>query len=198
MSVMVIVALNFSPLYDLNPVSKATHVIVCKNQEPDTMLRSPLVRRTVLALLVAAFVAAPIKIVLATAPQEQQAKPEEMTYTPEQRFERRYPQAVKVGHLIGLPVLDDRDSTYGYIRAVVRSGDGKIHLIVPYRGWFGWAPTDWGRKTVAVPVEAVAILARQVIALDFTHDRFAAAPAYAGSGTLLATDETIRMAVYRR
>ncbi|HKS54409.1 MAG TPA: hypothetical protein VJS12_03945, partial [Steroidobacteraceae bacterium] len=132
------------------------------------MLRSPLVRRTALALLVAAFVAAPIKIVFATAPQEALPKPDEKTYTAEQRFGRRYPQAVKVGHLIGLPVLDDRDSTYGYIRAVIRGDDGKFHLVVPYRGWLGWAPTNWGRKTVAVPVEAVAILARQVIALDFT------------------------------
>lgn len=162
------------------------------------MLRSPLVRRTALLILAGAFATTPIKIVLATVPQEAQAKPEEKTYTPEQRFERRYPQAVKVGHLVGLPVLDDRDSTYGYIRAVVRDGNGKIHLLVPYRGWFGWAPTDWGRKTVAVPVEAVAILARQIIALDFTRDLFVAAPDYVGTDVSLPPDETIRMAVYRR
>ncbi|HKS64195.1 MAG TPA: PRC-barrel domain-containing protein [Xanthobacteraceae bacterium] len=162
------------------------------------MLRSPLVRRTALALLAAAFVAAPIKIVFATAPQEAQPKPDEKTYTAEQRFERRYPQAVRVRDLVGLPVLDDRDSTYGYIRAVIRGSDGKFHLVVPYRGWFGWAPTDWGRKTVAVPVEAVAILARQVIALDFTRDHFVTAPEYAGADAQLGADETIRMAVYRR
>lgn len=161
------------------------------------MLRSPILRRTTLAILAAAFVL-PIKIVRATTPQEQPAKSEEKTYTPEQRFERRYPQAVKVRHLIGLPVLDDRDSTYGYIRGVIRGSDGKVHLIVPYRGWFGWAPTDWGRKTVAVPVEAVAILARQVIALDFSRDLFVAAPEYTGKDAPLAADETIRMAVYRR
>jgi len=97
-----------------------------------------------------------------------------------------------------LPVLDDRDSTYGYIRAVIRGSDGKFHLIVPYRGWLGWAPTDLGRKTVAVPVEAVAILARQVIALDFKRDLFAAAPEYTGTEAPLGADETIRMAVYRR
>ena len=162
------------------------------------MLRSQLVRRAALAILVAALTAAPFKIGFATTPQDAAPKPEEKTYTPEQRFERRYPQAVKVGHLIGLPVLDDRDSTYGYIRAVVRGGDGKFHLIVPYRGWLGWAPTDLGRKTVAVPVEAVAILARQVIALDFKRDLFAAAPEYTGTEAPLGADETIRMAVYRR
>jgi hypothetical protein len=162
------------------------------------MLRSPLARRIALAVLVATFVAAPVKFVLATAPQDSSAKPENQSLSPEQRFERRYPQPVKVGDLIGLPVLDDQDSTYGYVRAVTRSGDGKLHLIVPYRGWLGWAPTDWGRKTVAVPVEAVAILARQVIALDFTRDRFVVAPEYAGKDATLPADETIRMAVYRR
>jgi hypothetical protein len=172
-------------------------VIVCKNQEPDTMLRSPIVRRTALAIVAAALVA-PTRIVRAATPQEQPAKPEEKTYTPEQRFERRYPQVVRVRHLIGLPVLDDRDSTYGYIQAVIRGNDGKVHLIVPYRGWFGWAPTGWGHKTVAVPVEAVAILARQVIALDFSRDLFVAALEYTGKNAPLAADETIRMAVYRR
>jgi len=60
------------------------------------------------------------------------------------------------------------------------------------------APTDLGRKTVAVPVEAVAILARQVIALDFKRDLFVAAPEYTGTDAPLGANETIRMAVYRR
>lgn len=161
------------------------------------MLRSQFVRGLGAAVIALATVA-PSGVAIATAPQEPQAKPEEKTYTPEQRFERRYPQPVKVSHLVGLPVLDDRDSTYGYIRAVVRGGDGKLHLIVPYRGWLGWAPTDWGRKAVPVPVEAVAILARQVIALDFTREKFDAAAEYAGKDAMLSPDETIRMAVYRR
>src|ERR1044072_1481458 len=163
-----------------------------------TMLRSIALRAVVTALLSAAFVAAPIKIGFATTPQEAQPKPDEKTYTAEQRFERRYPQAVKVGHLIGLPVLDDRDSTYGYIRAVIRGSDGNFHLIVTYRGWLGWAPPALGRKTVAVPVEAVAILARQVIALDFKRDLFVVAPEYSGTDAPLGADETIRMAGYRR
>ena len=116
----------------------------------------------------------------------------------QEKMDRRYPQPVKVGSLIGLPVLDRKDATCGYIRAVVRTPEGKIVLVVPYRAWLGWAPTDWGRKTVAVPIEAVAILARQVAALDFSREDFAAAPAYAASGTPLPADETIKIAVYRR
>jgi hypothetical protein len=95
-------------------------------------------------------------------------------------------------------VLDEKDSTYGYIREVVRTPAGKIVLVVPYRAWFGWAPTDLGRKTVAVPLETVAILGRQVAALEFLRDDFAGAPAYVAQGTPLAADETIRIAVTRR
>src|SRR5438552_16228548 len=158
------------------------------------MLRSQFVRGLGAALL--GFAPLPVRISLATTPQDAQPKADQRT--PEERMNRRYPQAVKVGFLIGLPVLDERDSTYGYIREVVRTIDGKIVLVVPYRAWLGWAPTDWGRKDVAVPLETVAILARQVAALDFSADDFAAATAYTASGTVLPADETIKIAVYRR
>jgi hypothetical protein len=52
--------------------------------------------------------------------------------TPEQRMARRFPQPVKVGDLIGLPVYDDSQSTLGYVREVVRTPAGKIQLIVAY------------------------------------------------------------------
>jgi hypothetical protein len=173
-------------------------VIVWESQEPDTMLRSQLVRRSALAALTAMFVAAPIKLVLATAPQDSGARPENQNLSPEQRYKRRYPQPVKAGFLIGLPVLDEQDSTYGYIRAVERTPENKIVLVVPYRDWLGWAPTDWGRKTVAVPIERVAILARQIAALDFSRADFAAAPAYLAGGVPIPADETIQIALYRR
>ena len=159
------------------------------------MLRSQFVRGVGAAALLA--LATPIRIATATTPQDAQPKADK-DRTPEERMNRRYPQPVKVGFLIGLPVLDERDSTYGYIREVARTAGGKIVLVVPYRAWFGWAPIDWGRKDVAVPLETVAILARQVAALDFSADDFAAAPTYTPSGTALGPDETIKIAVYRR
>jgi hypothetical protein len=153
---------------------------------------------TAATLLLASAMAVPIPGANAAGPQESQARPEDQKYTPEQRMARRYPQPVKVGFLVGLPVLDARDSTFGYIREVVRTADGKIILVVPYRDWLGWAPTDWGRKTVAVPLETVAILGKQVAALEFSRADFAAAPSHAPGGTILPADETIRIAVYRR
>jgi PRC-barrel domain len=73
----------------------------------------------------------------------------------------RFPQKVKVGDLIGLPMLDDNDVTLGRVQRVVRTPEGKIKLIVGYSKWFGW----FGRP-VAVPIEVVAILARQIASLD--------------------------------
>src|SRR5205085_11999723 len=160
------------------------------------MLRSQFVRGLGAPLLLG-FAAPPLRVAFAATPQDAQPDPNKGG-TPEERMNRRYPQPVRVRFLIGLPVLDEKDSTYGYIREVVRTGEGKIALVVPYRAWLGWAPTDWGRKNVAVPIETVAILARQVAALDFSADDFAAAPAYTPSGTALAADDTIKIAVYRR
>jgi|SRR5882757_7213422 len=161
------------------------------------MLRSIAFRAVVTGVLCAGLIAAPIKIGFATTPQDAQVQ-SDANRTPEERMNRRYPQPVRVGFLIGLPVLDGNDSTFGYIREVARTPEGKIVLVVPYRAWLGWAPTDWGRKPVAVPIETVAILARQVAALEFSPEQFAAAPAYATQGTALGADETIRIAVTRR
>jgi hypothetical protein len=197
MTVMTNVAL-FAPPYDANGISQATHVIVCKSQEPDTMLRSRFASGLA-AVLLLGFAFAPIGMALATTPQDKPAETaQQKARSPEEKMNRRYPQPVRVGFLIGLPVLDEQDSTLGYIREVVRTPSGKIVLVVPYRAWLGWAPTDWGRKTVAVPIETVAILARQVAALDFSRDDFAAASVYAPQGTALAPDETVRIAVTRR
>jgi hypothetical protein len=114
--------------------------------------------------------------------------------TPAQRMQRRYPQPVRVGDLIGLRVLDDEDVTLGRVREVVRGPDGKISLIVTYGGWFGI-----GTRLVAVPIEAVAILGRQIAALDMPPSEFAAAPTWADAGAQpLPPDEMIKIAITRR
>jgi hypothetical protein len=109
-------------------------------------------------------------------------------------MQRRFPQPVRVGDLIGLPVLDSNDRTLGYVRSVARTADGKINLIVSYGGFLGW-----GRRPVAVPIEVVAMAGRQIAALDMTRAEFEAAPAWNDpqSQSLPAT-ETIRIGLYRR
>ena len=119
--------------------------------------------------------------------------------TPEQKMQKRFPQPVRIGDLIGLPVLDEGDSTIGYVREVVRTPEGKIVLIVPYSAWFGWANTERGKRPVAVPIETVAILARQINALDMPRSEFDEAETWDSSkGKKLAAEEKTLIALGRR
>src|SRR4051812_11264171 len=114
--------------------------------------------------------------------------------SPEEKMLRRFPQPVKVGDLIGLPVLDWNDLTIGHVRHVVRTPAGKIQLVVTYGGWFGW-----GQRLVPVPIEVTAILARQIAALDMPRAEFDKAPTWSESQTTaIAADEMIKIAVTRR
>jgi hypothetical protein len=106
---------------------------------------------------------------------------------------RRFPQPVRVGDLIGLPVLDDRSSTLGFVSQVVRTPAGKIELIVSYSRWFGW----FGRP-VAVPIEVVGIEGRQVASLDMPRGEYATAPTWQGQdATALPDDASVRIALAR-
>jgi hypothetical protein len=141
--------------------------------------------------------------VVAAAPQAASEPKDEKQLTPEEYMNRRYPQPIRIGDLVGLPVLDWRDSTIGFIADVVRTPEGKIQLIVPYRPWFGWLPSgrlfDWGRRPVAVPLELVVILGRQVAAFDMSREQFDAAPTFVASQAApLGPDDRIRIAIGRR
>ena len=112
----------------------------------------------------------------------------------EAKMARRFPQKVKVGDLIGLPVLDDDNATLGHVQQVVRSPEGKIKLIVTYSRWFGW----FGRP-VAVPVEAVAILGKQIASLEMPPAEYEKAPTWmAGTDRPFRESEIIRIALTRR
>jgi PRC-barrel domain len=112
-----------------------------------------------------------------------------------ERMNRRFPQAVRVGDLIGLPVLDDRASTLGHVAWVVRTPAGKIMVIVAYSRWFGFF--GWFVRPVAVPIEAVGIEGRQIVSLDMARDEYATAPAWNGGAIPLGRDATIRIALAR-
>jgi hypothetical protein len=112
----------------------------------------------------------------------------------EARMQMRFPQPVRVGDLIGLPVLDDDDTTLGRVREVVRDPQGKIKLIVGYSKWWGI-----GGRPVAVPIEVVVILGRQIDSVDMPPAEYAAAPTWvAGTDQPIAPDQIIRIGVGRR
>jgi hypothetical protein len=128
---------------------------------------------------------------IAVAENTPAAEPEP---SPEEKMRRRFPQPVRVGFLVGLPLLDWNDSTIGFVTDVVRTPEGKIQLVVPVGGWFGR-----GGRPVAVPIETVAILARQIDLLDLMRDDLAKLPTFDGKGaTPIDRNETIRIAITRR
>jgi hypothetical protein len=115
--------------------------------------------------------------------------------SPEEKMEARFPQPVRVGFLVGLPLLDGGDSTIGFIRDVVRTPEGKIELIVGVGGWFGYG----AKRSVAVPLETVAILARQIDVLDLSREQVEQAETWSPSkGQPIDRNETIRIAIARR
>ncbi len=114
--------------------------------------------------------------------------------SPEARMSRRFPQKIKVAALLDIPVVDDDRKVLGYVRQVLRTPQGKIILVVAYSRWFGLFP-----RMVAVPIERVGILGRQVGSIDMPEQDYIAAPTYvAGAGTPIAPSETIRIALAKR
>ena len=114
--------------------------------------------------------------------------------SPEEKMARRFPQKIRVGDLVGLPVIDDDYHDLGPVTEVVRTPQDKIRLIVQHGGLFGW----FGRK-VSVPIEVVAILGKQVASLDMPPPEYDKAPTWtAGADRRLPDDEIIRIALTKR
>jgi hypothetical protein len=99
-------------------------------------------------------------------------------------------QPVRVADLIGLPILDESLSVMGHVRAVVRTREGKIQLLMPLGGLFGF-----GERLVPIPIEVVALRGRQVAVIELPPDRFQKSPTWYGSNSeALADGETVRIA----
>ena len=123
-----------------------------------------------------------------------QTGPADDDLTPAERMAERFPQKVRVGDLIGLPLLDFDDRTLGYVREVARTPEGGIVLVVPVGGWFGH-----GGRPVAVPIETVAILGRQIALLDIPRAELPQRATWATKdGSPVAGSEIIRIAITRR
>ena len=124
--------------------------------------------------------------------QAQQA-PDVDERTPEERMNSRFPQKVRVGDLIGIPVQDYDDRILGYVTDVVRKPDGKIVLVMPEGAWF------WRRgRPVPIPIETVAIVARHVTLLDIPREDLPKLPTWdPAQGGPIDRSEIIRLAIDR-
>jgi hypothetical protein len=126
-----------------------------------------------------------------TQPQEP-AAPD--ARTPEERMNARFPQKVRVGDLIGLPVQDYDDRILGYVTDVVRTPDGKIVLVMPEGGWL-WR----SGRPVPIPIETVAILARHLNLLDIPRAEVPKLPTWnPAEGSPIDRNDIIRIAIGRR
>lgn len=123
--------------------------------------------------------------------------------TAEEKMKARFPQPAKVGDLIGLPLLDKDDKTIGYVQHIAKTSNGKIEIVTQYGRWFGWLRypgfVDDFRRPVAIPIEAVVILGRQINVLEMDRNQIDSAPTWsAQKGTPLATNEFIKIGLGRR
>jgi sporulation protein YlmC with PRC-barrel domain len=129
-----------------------------------------------------------------SAHTQQQAAPAPEEQTPEQRMNARFPQKVRVGDLIGIPIQDDDDRVLGYVTDVVLEPNGRIVLVMPEGGWL-WR----SGRPVPIPIETVAILGRHIDLLDIAREDVAKLPTWEkGQGSPIDRNETIRIALGRR
>jgi PRC-barrel domain len=94
---------------------------------------------------------------------------------------------VRVADLLDLPIVDESKSAMGRVRGVVRTDDGKVQLLLPLGGLFGF-----GERLVPIPIENVALSGPLVMVLEVPPDRFQKSATWYGSKSVtLAPAETI-------
>ena len=101
----------------------------------------------------------------------------------------RYPQAIRVGELIGRAVLrpDEDRGVIGHIRSIVRLGDGSLEVVMDQGGLFGF-----GTKTVALPLDQLALLGQDTALPDFQAADAASFPIFTrGSATPLPAEAVV-------
>ena len=108
---------------------------------------------------------------------------------------KRFPQPVRVGDLIGRPVLRPLESqpVLGHVRQVVRTGDGTVDVVLDYGGLLGF-----GGRLIAVPADAMVLLGAEMEVVDFTPKQLDALATFDGGGTMaVPPQDTIRVGLAR-
>jgi PRC-barrel domain len=92
----------------------------------------------------------------------------------------RFPQPVRVGDLLHREVLRPVESqdVLGYVREVVRDGDGRLMVVIDFGGFLGF-----GSRPIAVPVNAMVLLGQDMEVVSFTPEQLRQFPKFSPSGT---------------
>jgi hypothetical protein len=100
----------------------------------------------------------------------------------------RFPQPVRVGDLLGREVLRPVESqdVLGRVRRLVRDRDGQIMVVVDFGGILGF-----GARPIAVPVDAMVLLGRDMEIVAFTPEQLRQFPTFSPAGTTEITDDAI-------
>lgn len=131
------------------------------------------------------FLALAAALVLAAAPPPEAA-------TLAQRAAQRFPQPVRVGDLAGRDVLRpiEAQTVLGRVAGVARRADGGFDLLMRRGGVLGL-----GARTIAVPLDAAALLGEHVAVIDLSPEQLDDLPAT--SATPLPPETMVRMALVR-
>ena len=102
---------------------------------------------------------------------------------------KRFPQPVRDGDLIHRTVLAPVESRriLGHVDRLIRLDSGPA-IVMTFGGFMGF-----GGHKIAVPLDAMVLLGSELEVLDFTPQQLAHFPIYDGSGTVIGTDEIIRI-----
>ncbi len=119
----------------------------------------------------------------------------------ESRAAQRFPQAVRVGDLIGRSLLQPLESqpVLGHVTGVVRPAGSEAGIVVrldggPIRPWLHWLGV--GDRRVLVPVAGVALLGEYVALIGYTPEQLDALPDYKrDASAAVAPHEAIRVAL---
>ena len=103
----------------------------------------------------------------------------------------RFPQPVRISNLLGREVLRPVESqdVLGRVRRVVRDRNGQIMVVIDFGGFLGF-----GSRPIAVPVDAMVLLGRDMEIVAFTPKPLQQFPTFSPSGTTdVPDDATIKV-----
>jgi hypothetical protein len=100
----------------------------------------------------------------------------------------RFPQPVRVGDLLGRDVLLPVESqdVLGHVRRLVRDSQGQILVVIDFGGFLGI-----GSRPIAVPVDAMVLLGRDMEVVAFTPKELRRFPTFSPAGTTAVPDDAV-------
>lgn len=119
----------------------------------------------------------------------------------ESRAAQAFPQSVRVGDLVGRPLLQPLESqpVLGHVTGLARPAGSELGVVVrldggPIRPWLHWLGV--GDRRVLVPAAGVALLGEYVALTGYTPEQLDALPDYSeGKAGAVDANETIRVAL---